>query len=264
MRYTKYSTVISPTRDIPLLRQVRNSRFIAYQQLFTLLHYQGFEPSRSSFSWRVRRLLSSGHIHACERISWAGHPVYRITQKGLLELESQGHFVPIIHSQTSRPPQIAQVYHALDLNDAQVALANRSVLASWQSEVEIAGANLVSRGGYQKDYDAIVDVWVSGHVRRFALEYERILKSAERYEELCSTIAAERQIGCILYLGSGQSVVLHLLQMFEPVCDRVVLATLRAFCRHQLETPVIAPSELAATTFEQVLIYKGQPFPGAA
>ena len=264
LRYAKDSTVINPNRDIPLLRQVRNSRFIGYQQLFTLLRYQGFEQSRSSFSWRVRRLRVSGHIHACERISWAGHPVFRITQKGLLELESHGHFVPVIHSQTGRPPQMSQVYHALDLNDVQLSLAQKNLLASWQSEVEIATANLLSAGGYQKDYDAIVDVWVSGHLRRFAIEYERVLKSADRYESVCATLAAERQIGCILYLGSGQSIVLHLLRMFESVSDRVVFATLKAFCQQQLQTPVVSSSELGATSFEQVLIYKGLPFPGAA
>jgi hypothetical protein len=264
LRYVKHSTVINPSRDIPLLRQVRNSQFIGYRQLFALLRYQGFEHLPSSFSWRVRRLLASGHMHACEKISWKGHSVYRITQKGLLELESHGHFVPAIHSQTEHPPHISQVYHALDLNDVQLALAQNNLLASWQSGVEITSANLVSPGGYQKDYDAIVDVWVSGSLRRFALEYERTLKSADRYESVCSTLAAERQIGCVLYLGSGHSVVLHLVHIFEALSDRVVFATLRAFCQQLLQTPVLSSSQLVSTTFEQVLVEKGLPFPGAA
>jgi hypothetical protein len=264
LRYVKHSTVINPSRDIPLLRQVRNSRFIAYQQLFALLRYQGFEHLPSSFSWRVRRLLESDHIHVCENVSWRGRPVYRITQKGLLELESHGHFVPVIHSQTARPPQVSQVYHALDLNDVQLALAQKNLLANWQSEVEITTANLISPGGYQKDYDAIVDIWVSGNLRRFALEYERMLKSADRYQSVCASLAAERQIGCVLYLGAGHSIVLHLVHLFESVSDRVVFATLKAFCQQLLQTPVVSSSELASVTFEQVLMYKGLPFPGVA
>ena len=264
LRYAKNSVVISLGRDIPLLRQARNSRFISYEQLFTLLHHRRFEESRPSFSWRVRRLLDSGHLHACEGISWAGHPVYRITQKGLLQLESYGHFVPVIHSQTPRPPQLSQAFHALELNEVQVSLVRNNVLANWQGEIEIASANMMSAGGYQKDYDAIVDVWVPGGLRRFALEYERTLKSARRYESVCASLAAERQIGCILYLGAAQNIVFHLAHLFQPVSDRVAFATLRAFCEQKLRTQVLVSPDLPATTFEDILIYKGLPFPGAA
>jgi len=58
----------------------------------------------------------------------------------------------------------------------QLALARANVLASWQTELEIASFNTISRAPYQKDYDAIVDVWVKEHTARFALEYERTLK----------------------------------------------------------------------------------------
>ncbi len=42
MRYTKDSLVINPERDIPLLRQVRNSRFVSHQQLFGFMKFGGF------------------------------------------------------------------------------------------------------------------------------------------------------------------------------------------------------------------------------
>src|SRR5260370_33110145 len=127
LRYAKNSVVISLGRDIPLLRQARNSRFISYEQLFTLLHHARFEESRPSFSWRVRRLLDSGHLHACEGISWAGHPVYRITQKRLLQLESYRHFVTVIHSQTPRHPQLSQAFHALEMNEVKDTLVRHNV-----------------------------------------------------------------------------------------------------------------------------------------
>ncbi len=41
MRYAKNSLVINPERDIPLLLQVRNSRFISHQQLFEFMQYHG-------------------------------------------------------------------------------------------------------------------------------------------------------------------------------------------------------------------------------
>src|SRR5260370_9871062 len=71
LRYAKNSVVISLGRDIPLLRQSRNSRFISYEQLFTLLHHARFEGSLPSFRSRVRRLRDAGHLHASEGSSWA-------------------------------------------------------------------------------------------------------------------------------------------------------------------------------------------------
>lgn len=61
MRYAKGGLVINPERDIPLLRQVRNSRFVSHNQLFELMKFGGSDRSRDSFNWRVRRLLKSGH-----------------------------------------------------------------------------------------------------------------------------------------------------------------------------------------------------------
>src|SRR6185437_6461597 len=66
MRYAKNSLVINRERDIPLLLQVRNSRFISHQQLFEFMQYQGIDHSRSGFNWRTRRLLGSGYLSVCE------------------------------------------------------------------------------------------------------------------------------------------------------------------------------------------------------
>ena len=54
-----------------------------------------------------------------------------------------------------------QVFHALELNAIRLALARNGLLVSWQSEVEISSTNMVSGTPYQKDYDAIVKIWVA-------------------------------------------------------------------------------------------------------
>ena len=41
MRYAKGGLVINAERDIPLLRQVRNSRFVSHQQLFDFMKFGG-------------------------------------------------------------------------------------------------------------------------------------------------------------------------------------------------------------------------------
>ncbi|MGA7634314.1 MAG: hypothetical protein WCB11_26415 [Terriglobales bacterium] len=70
------------------------------------------------------------------------------------------------------------------MNAIQLALAHKNLLASWQSEVEVASFNTISRSPYEKDYDAIVDVWIGDNRARFALEYERTLKSSKQYERV--------------------------------------------------------------------------------
>ena len=85
MRYAKGGLVINPERDIPLLRQVRNSRFVSHNQLFELMKFGGSDRSRDSFNWRVRRLLKSAHISICGGIFCAGrcgkgnHPLRSVT-----------------------------------------------------------------------------------------------------------------------------------------------------------------------------------------
>lgn len=264
MRYARNSIVINGTRDVPLLRQVRNAGFISHDQLFALLHYGRLEGSRRGFNWRVHRLLSSRHIHRCEGVEWHGAPVYRITKDGLLQLESHGEFVTALHSGTRRPPDKSRVFHSLELNAVQVALARANLLANWQSDLEIASGNMVSRSPYQKDYDAIVDVWMDDKLRRFALEYERTLKSMKQYEWVRAALAAERQVGCILYLCAGPDIALHLAHVLRDAGSRVAFATINVFREHLLQTSVFTSPDDPPSSFEQILIYKGLPFPGAA
>jgi hypothetical protein len=50
MRYPKGSVVITGAKDVPLLRMVRNCRFVGHQQLFELLQHEAVESSRESLT----------------------------------------------------------------------------------------------------------------------------------------------------------------------------------------------------------------------
>ena len=238
MRYAKGSLVINPERDIPLLRQVRNSKFVSHHQLFELMKLGGFDHSRNSFNWRVKRLLDSGHIGICQGVYGAGSAVYRITKDGITLLEHHGQFTAVLQSNTEHLPHLSQVFHSLELNAVQLALARKNLLAGWQSEVEIASFNTISRSPYQKDYDAIVDVWIGDRKLRFALEYERTLKSLKQYERIRVALEAERQIECVLYLTSGMEILVHLVHEFQSVRKRLAFAGATTFERHLLDTVV--------------------------
>lgn len=253
MRYAKNSLVISTERDIPLMRQVRNLRFVSHGQLFEFMQLAGFDRCRSSFNWRVRRLIKSGHLSVCQGVFGAGSAVYRITRDGLLLLEHHGQFTAVLQSNTAHLPHPSQVLHSLELNSIHLALARRNLLADWHSDVEIASFNTISRAPYQKDYDAIVDVWVGDKRACFALEYERTLKSARQYARVRQALEYEREIGCVLYLTSGVEILVHLLHEFEPVNANLAFARAGDFASLLLDTRVVTRHNPGGVRFREIL-----------
>jgi len=253
MRYAKGSFVITEDGDIPLLRLVRNCRFAAHQQLFELLQYDVAVSCRSTFNWRIQRLLKTRHIERLESVCWQGSPVYSITQVGLVELESQGEFAIALHSRTRQMPDRSQVFHALELTAVRLALARHGLLISWQSEVEISSTNMVSGAPYQKDYDAIVKVWVGNEMREFALEYERSLKSAKQYERVRAALETERKIGCVLYLTADSDLLLAILYLLTPISKRLGFLTARSLRERLLAAAVTTDANHAMISLEEFL-----------
>ena len=253
MRYAKNSLVISPDRDIPLLRQVRNSRFVSHNQLFEFMQQRGVDHCRSSFNWRTRRLVGSGHLSICRGVFGAGSVVYQISQNGLALLEHHGQFTAVLHSKTEHLPHHSQVFHSLELNAVQLALARRNLLAGWHSEVEIASFNAISHSPYQKDYDALVEVWTGERKACFALEYERTLKSSRQYARVKRALEDEQQVECVLYLTSGIEILVHLLHEFESVPLTVAFANATDFGQLLLDTTVITGRHIAGVKFSDLL-----------
>ena len=263
MRYAKGSFAITRDGDIPLLRQVRNSRFVSHNQLFELLRYDALVASRSTFNWRVQRLLKTRYIERLEAVCWQGYPVYSVTQRGLVELESQGEFAISLHSRTRRMPDPSQVFHALELNAIRLSLARHALLVSWRSEVEVSSTNMVSGAPYQKDYDAIVKVWIANEPREFALEYERSLKSAKQYQAVRAALEAERQIGCVLYLTADADLLLALLYQLTPASKRLGFLTARCFRQELLAASVTTDANRAMVTLEEFLQYSHPLYTGS-
>jgi hypothetical protein len=253
MRYVKNSVVIQAERDIPLLRQLRNSKFASHSQLFELMRFGGSERSGDSFGWRVRRLLKAGFLSICEGAFGGESAVYRITREGIALLEHHGQFTTVLHSRTEHLPHASQVFHSLELNRIRLALARENLLANWQSEIEIASFNTISCAPYQKDYDAIVDVWVGEKTARFALEYERCLKSYRQYDRIRAALQAERHVGWVLFLTSGMEVLLHLVHELNPVPNKLAFANARDFEQMLLETRVVTNRNLTGTNFRELL-----------
>jgi len=253
MRYAKGTLALSSKHDIPLLLQVRNSRFVTHHQLFESMQLAAIEYSRRSFNWRIRRLLESNFMSICEGNFGYGAAVYRITRHGLLQLEKHGHFAAVLNSRTQHLPHVSQGHHALELKAVQLALARANLLASWQSDVETASFNTVSTTPLEKDYDAVVDVWSNDKIARFALEYERTLKGARHYERIRKSLETENKLGCILYLTAGDEIALHLARELSGIPKRLAFATAPAFRKGLLDTMVVTDTSRAEVPFRHLL-----------
>ena len=95
-------------------------------------------------------MLKAEYLTVCDGSFGAGSAVYRIARHGIHLLEHYGEFAAVLHSNTQHLPHTSQVFHSLQLNSIQVALANQNLLATWQSEIEVASFNTISRTPYQK------------------------------------------------------------------------------------------------------------------
>lgn len=261
MRYAPGSFVITPAHDIPLLRQVRNSRFVSHRQLFELLRREGAVSCRSTFNWRVQRLLRTRHIVRLDAITWQGSPVYSIAPNGLMELESQGEFAIALHSGTRHMPHRIQVFHALELNAIRLVLAESAVLLGWESEIEIASRNMVSDTPYQKDYDAVVRIWNGQDEREFALEYERSLKSAKQYAKIRAALEGERRLSSVLYLTASPELMLALIYQLTPLSLPIAFATARSFRETKLATAVTMDATSGPLTLKNFLDYASSQYP---
>ncbi len=253
MRYPKGTFVVNCDHDIPLLLQVRNSRFITHQQLFELMVNSGREYSRKTFNWRVKRLVDFKCISICDGNFGKGALIYRVARGGLLQLEDHGHFATVLNSRTEHLPHVSQIHHALELNAIHLALAHADTLATWKSEVEIASANTLAAAPLAKDYDAVVNVWNEETLACFALEYERTLKSARQYDKIRQALESEDRIGCVLYVTAGLEMVDHLAQELSGIPKRLAFTTSPEFRKGLLDTPVVIYHDQPKVPFRQLL-----------
>ena len=98
MRYPKGSVMIIPDGDIPLLREVRNSKFVSRRQLFSLLNEATAPLKPSTYAARLERLINREFLRVLPGVLWHSSQVYSIAPLGLMELESRGEFTLALHS----------------------------------------------------------------------------------------------------------------------------------------------------------------------
>jgi hypothetical protein len=108
------------------------------------------------------------------------------------------------------------MHHYLELAEIRAAFRRAGLLREWAGDLEVRSINQSIDLPLAKDYDAIADVQWEANTFRIAIEYERSLKSSDRYRELISMIASERQVRLVLYFTSS----VDLLHQLKPEFDR--------------------------------------------
>ena len=157
MRYFKGAIALSATQDLPLLRQVMYSKYVTQTQLWQFMRHSGYELSRGSFWWRVKRLSEHGFITGHSFPMVHGDPIFAIASSGLVYLvENQG--TPYSGPETGPDVRVdgVGVAHALGVNAVHLDLLRSRTLVSWENEMEIRCRNELTAGKYAKDYDAIL------------------------------------------------------------------------------------------------------------
>jgi hypothetical protein len=213
---------LSVERDLPLLLAVRNSTFVSHDQLLQFMTEAGLEHHRRCFNWRVRRFIKGAHVRKTDPIAPYKGAVYAITRFGLGVLESYGEGLVSVSSGSRNLPSILQASHFLELNEIYLALKRTKRLKRWKSERELISLNYVIGTPLAKDYDAIAEIEINGDSLRVAIEYERTLKSAERYREIQRIIRDEGHVDMLLYVAPSFDLVFSLAREFDhpelPMC----------------------------------------------
>lgn len=230
MRYRKGHIAISEDRDVPTLLHVRNARAITLDQLWQLLALEKIEESRRSAQWRIARLEKSGLVERMDAGRFFRQPVFTITNLGMSLLEYRGYTLVSVSSETGRLLHNNQIFHALELVNIRLALANSGALRSWKSEIEVSSRNLVYTSGAAKDFDALAEIEHEGQSHKIGIEYERTVKSSARYAEIREALNRDRSVNTVLYLASSFD-VLHVLAIeLRGIHRHIGLITSDQFC----------------------------------
>jgi hypothetical protein len=145
--------------------------------------------------------------------------------------------------------------HYLELAEIRRALRKTSVLQEWTGDVELRSINFSIDCPLAKDYDAIADLKIEDKRHRIAIEYERTLKSAERYRNLSAALENEDQVELLFYLTSSLDLLYQLIGHFSEERITIAAAPSRAFCDNPLgcRLHLAGQTETGRTTLSALL-----------
>jgi hypothetical protein len=220
----KYS--LSVSRDIPMLLTVRDSTFISRHQIESIIPTTGKPEHWKNRNRRIRRLINPlGQLVAYPQCFPYPGQVFSITSAGLRTLELAGSALISVTSGTEVLENINQIPHFLGLNAIQIELKKAFNIVNWHGDRYLKSMNIAVGKPTAKDYDSVAFVADPADPRnqiRIGIEYERVLKSKDRYAEIRKNLSAEQQIDGLIYFADNDLIANQLAAVVYsttlPVC----------------------------------------------
>jgi hypothetical protein len=195
---------LSLEKDIPLLEVIRDATYITRSQIDHVSRPKEIANSRSR---RLARLvdLQQLTLHA-PSFPYPGR-VYSIARAGLATLEALGNGLVNVTSESERLSNDLQIPHFLGLNQTRIRLGRSFDMRQWWNDRLFQSLNYASNTPTVKDYDAVMEVAISPErLIRVGVEYEKTLKSKERYQDISKLLANETGVAGVLYVVESEPV----------------------------------------------------------
>jgi hypothetical protein len=218
--------VLSMARDVPILLAVRDSTFINRHQIENLVSQTGKPEHWKNRNNRIRRLISPlGQLVVYPQCFPYPGRVFSISREGLRTLELAGMGLLSVTSGTEFLENVNQIPHFLGLNAIQIELKKAFNIANWYGDRYLKSMNIAVGKPTAKDYDSVAFVANpanSDNPIRIGIEYERVLKSKERYAEIRKNLSVEEQIDGLIYFADNDLVANQLAAVVYsqalPIC----------------------------------------------
>lgn len=242
MRYPKDSVQLSPSRDLPLLRQILRSEFVTHSQLFDFMRLNHCEHTRKSFDWRLRRLVARALVRRQTSPGCTGEFVYSVASSAALLLQDMGEYSLVGRGRFNGKEAERSVLHAIGLNAIQLSALRVGLLVRWICSLEVRSQNELTGFGFAKDYDAIVTVRTEAGEQHFALEYERTPKPMRYYRDVAAALGRETHVSHVLYLVSNYDLLQFVCGFFRSSRCRVFFGLVKDWHAQLLDMPVSSSS----------------------
>jgi len=253
MRYPKGSIQLNQSRDLPLLRQILRSEFVAHSQLFEFMQLNHYERSRKSFDWRLRRLVDRELVRRQTTPNCSGEFVYSVASGAAVLLQGMGEYCLVGHDRFNGKEAERSVAHSIGLNEIHLSVLRAGVLVRWVGPTEVRSQNELTGFGFAKDYDAVVTVRARGGEQRFALEYERSPKPLRYYRDVAAALGREAQVSHVLYLVSNYDLLQFISGLFRNSKCRVLFGLVKDWHAQLLDMPVSSCSPTHCTRLRETL-----------
>ena len=247
MRYAKGTIAMSEASDLPLLRHIRDSRFITHNQLLAISGQQDDILAKRRFNWRVSRLVRAQYVTVVDARRNTER-IYTISRSGVAYLEMFGCGLLSVTSTMPTLADASKMLHSLELNDIRIGLQQTGIVEAWKTDVQLSSENMEQGGVYAKDYDGVAWLKREASISSWGIEYERTAKAPDRYGEIRRVLSAERKLDGFVYFIRQFDRLVSMVERLAGAHRNLLFCSAEGFSLHGLNALAIKSGNEAATT----------------